>query len=323
MSVPTYATTEQVAAVMNVDPSAHSPERLLRAVRTASRLIERTLHRQFYPLTTTITYRLSGGGAGFWLERDLLSISAATSEGVAVTVGDIEVSPAEAPYSWVDIAGVDVTITGDWGYSNDTNPAGALAVAVSNDSDAFVTVTNESLVGIGDVITADSERMNVTAKAMVDTTANLASDLAESDSDVTVTLDDGSLVNEGERILIGSERMLVTDVAGNDATVVRAVDGTTLAAHTGSLDVYAPRKLTVERGAQGSTADTHLQNAALTKNAPPEPIVTWAIAEALMSIARESTSYGFATASGQEIMGAIGDIRDEGMRYRRVRMATI
>ncbi len=336
MTAPTYATVEQLAAALDVDPSANATSRMYRALQTASRLIDQRLHRWFYPLTGTYTYHAtptsgsSGGGdrlelhaGGMWLDRDLLSLTSATVDGTAANTSTITYRPTAAPYHWVELTGSVIAITGVWGYSQDTNAAGALNGAVSDTTGVSVTVTNSAVVGIGDLITIDTERMIVTDRAMVDTTANITADVAESTATVSLTVNDGSLLNVGETILVDSERMLITDIASNTVTVVRAVDGSTLAAHTQPIDVYAPRTLTVERGATGSTAATHADAATITRNVPPEPIQTYTIAEAIMTISQETAGYGRTTVSGSELVEGLNRAKQAAAHYRRLRLAAV
>lgn len=328
MSVlPAYATVEQVAQALDVAPSGHDTARLYRHVLAASRIIERRLHRHFYPDTTSYDYHLGGGGSGFWLERDLLAMTAVTADGTTQTIADIDVSPADAPYQWVGVSGTDVTITGTWGFTNTTEPAGALDEAVADTTGTSIVVTNSAAIGIGDLLTIESERLIVTAKTQTDTTVNVTANLTAQANDVTVTVNDGTLLNEGETILVDSERMLITDIAGNTLTVIRAVDGTTLAAHTQPVDVYARRTLTVVRGATGTTAATHADTVTITRNLPPHPITQLAIAEAAVTLTQETSAYGRTIGSGDNVLEARGvglaDARRQADHYRRVRMAAI
>src|SRR3546814_19132909 len=82
-------------------------------------------------------------------------------------------------------------------------------------------------------------------------------------NDQTVDVTDGTLFFVGELILIDSERMRIVDITGNNLTVVRAYGGATLAAHSLGADVYVSRRLTVDRGALGTTAAPHLHEAPL------------------------------------------------------------
>src|SRR5690606_34488219 len=132
-----------------------------------------------------------------------------------------------------------------------------------------------------DLIKLGTEHMVVTGRSMLDTGQNIGADLDASNSAVTVAVTDGTAFSAGETLLIGSERMLIVDVAGNNLIVKRAWDGSVLAAHTSGADIYASRTLTVERGALGTTAATHLDNAAVSRHVVPGAVRALAVAEAL------------------------------------------
>ena len=128
--------------------------------------------------------------------------------------------------------------------------------------------------------------------------------------------------SDAETILVDAERMLVTDIAGVVATVKRAWDGTVLAAHTGALDVYAPRTLTVTRGAQGTTAATHDTAAPVSRLVVPPLVRDLAIAEAINRLLSEISGYARTVGSGENLRNASGAglklIRDDVVtRYGR------
>jgi hypothetical protein len=222
--------------------------------------------------------------------------------------------------------GAEVVITGVWGFSADTTPAGALAEAVDG-SETGVDITDSSLAGVGDLILADSEQMLVTETALLDTTADLNDTLTADVSDETVTLDDATLVNAGEVVTMDSERMKIISISGNDTTVKRAWDGSTLAAHSTGINVFAPRTLTVERNAVGTTVATHANAAALTKNVPPQPITSLCVAEALVNFQQEQAAYGRTVGSGEGQREARGvgltDVRRQAASYKRRRLAAV
>jgi len=331
-----YATVEQLQAATDFKSTAYETERLRRLTGAASRLIEKRLHRHFYPLTETRTYtdppiyvlrRVTS--SGFWLEADLLTLTSVTADSTAQTVADVELYPSAygPPYSWIGVTGSDIDVVGVWGFSNDTTTAGATAEALDA-TETGVDVTDSSVVGLGDLIIVDSERMLVTAKAMLDTGVDFSSGGTTAvSSDNAITMD-GAGINVGEVILADAERMLVVEyVAATDvATVKRAYDGTVLATHT-TPSVYAPRTLTVERGAAGSTAATHLTAAAVTRNLPPGPVTDLCIAETLTTFEQEMSGYGRTVGSGEtarEARGAgLADVRRQAQTYKRTRQAVV
>jgi len=100
----------------------------------------------------------------------------------------------------------------------------------------------------------------------------IAGALTADPAETSVTVTDGTLVKAGEVISINSEKMYVVSISGNDLTVIRAYDGSTLAAHSDAQDVYAPRTATVTRGENGTTAAAHDTATAILKYAPPADV---------------------------------------------------
>ena len=336
MAEPTYATVEQIQAAADYKPTAFEADRLKRITDAASRRIEQRLHRQFYPTTEAVTYttpRLHkpqmADGTGFFLGRDLLSIASATSDGTTQTVADIDLWPGHygSPFAWVELTGGTIVITGDWGYSNDTVVAGALDGAMSDTTGTAPKVTDSSLVGVGDLIVIDSERMVVTDKLQVDLAQNTTTTHTADTSDVTVGAADGSVIFAGETILVDAEEMLVQSISSNNLTVKRAWNGSVLAAHSSGADIFAPRTLTVERAATGSTAATHSDAAAITRNVAPGPIIDLCIAESLNTYEQETAGYARAIGSGETQREGRGfmleNARDQADSYRRLRLAAV
>ncbi len=336
MADPTYATVEQLQAAADYKPTAYEADRLYRIVDAASRRIEQQLHRHFYPLTAKFDYihpRIVKPRAtttsGFWLQRDLLSLSAVTADSVTKTVSEVELWPPQfgPPYSWVGVTGADIDLTGDWGFSNATAVASTLDGALSDTTGTTVDIDDSSVVGIGDLITIDTERMVITARVQKDIAQNIQGNLTADTSDVTVAVENGGLVLEGEVLLVNAEQMLVLAVSGNNATVKRAWNGTVLAAHTSGDDIFAPRTLTVERGAVGSTAATHSDAAAITRNVAPGPITDLCIAESINTYEQETAGYARIVGAGETASEARGfslqDARDSAESYRLLRLAAV
>ncbi len=330
---PAYVTRETVLDVGGF--GSVIADKIDRAIFAQSRNIDETLHRHFFPLTAAVTfhepYECSShvGSSAFWLNSDLQSASGITVDGTANT--DYTLLPKEGPpYNRIVIDSffqVDTIITGVWGYSADTTAAGALSANIAAAGTATCDVTDSSLIGVGDLITINTERMIVTGKTAIDTTVNVNDTLTADANDVTVTVTDGSGFNAGEEILIDSERMLITDIATNDLTVTRAYRGSTLAGHSTATDVYAYRRLSIDRGSTGSTAATHTAADTITVNTPPPVIRDWCLAEVLNQLAQEGSSYARVVGSGdnqREARGAgLVDIRKAGSRLRRVRKAAV
>lgn len=320
-----YCTREDVKRALDSKNTARDDAQVDRAVVSARGDVESLTHRRFYPWTGTRyvdwpnfsyarTYRL-------WLgPNEVASVSALVSGGVTISSNDYFLRRSddldEAPYTHIEIDLASsaafsggsthqrsVAITGVFiGCPVDEVPAGALVGAISSTSATAVDVNNSAAVGIGNIIRVDTERMIVTDKVMLDTGVNIdaADSLTASVADVAITMSTTTRAPvKDEVILIDSERMLVVDVAGSVLTVKRAWDGSVLATHAGSADIYAPRTLTVQRGALGTTAATHLDTTAVNRFAPPSLVRSLNIAEALTTLLQEGSGYARTAGSGE------------------------
>lgn len=190
-----------------------------------------------------------------------------------------------------------------------TKAAGALAEA-DDGSETALDVTDASLIDVGDTILIGTEEMFISGRAPLDTTGDLNDTLTASASDVTVTVTDGTLIKQGEVILIESERMLVESITGNDLTVQRGYDGSVLAAHSGALNIYAFRTLTVVRAVNGTIASSHAISTAITKYVPPADIMNYCRAKAIAML-KQGESGWTGQIGGTE--GAI-NLRNDGLK---------
>lgn len=316
ISRPTYCTREAVKRALDYKDTARSDGQVDRAIEAASDSIDGgtariggLLHRRFYPWTGTRYFDWPNDQYArswrLWLDQhEVISVTSLTTAGTALTSGQYFLRPDDGPpFGRVEInlassAAFDsgdthqrsIAITGVFGYSADEATAGVLAEALDA-TETGVDTSDSSLVGVGDVIRVDSERMLVTGRGMLDTGQNLGADLAASVAATTVQVATGSAYAVDEVVLIDGERMLVVDIAGNNLTVKRAWDGTVLAAHTTGADIYAPRTLTVTRGALGTTAATHSSSAAIARHVVPGLVRDLAVAEALGQLLGESSGY--------------------------------
>lgn len=313
-----YATREDVKSALDFKETARNNGQVDRAIDSASRAVEGLLHRRFYPWTGTRyfdwpnlqyarSYRL-------WLDADeLVSVSALVSGGETISPSDYFLYPPNdgPPYDRIELdlsanasfgAGSthqrSIAITGVYaGCPLDEATAGLTAEALDS-SETGVDVTDSSVIGVGDIIKVESERMVVTGKTMIDTTVAFTGLASASAADDTLAVADGTLFNIGEVLRVDSERVLIVDIATNTLVLKRAWDGTRLAAHT-SGTLYAPRRLVCERGALGTTAASHSTSAALVKHVVPGLIKNLCIAYALNSILQESSGFARVTGSGE------------------------
>lgn len=321
MSQPTYVTREQLAKVTDVKSSAQKSATLDRIAQSASRSVDDSMKRHFYPKVAT--YSFSDDGL---LGRDLLAVTSVTVDGVVLTADDYELSPYDPPYDFIEVNGELIVIAGVWGYSDDTVPSGTLVGNITSSATAIV-CSDPTKVGVGDLILIGTERMVVTNKSTLDSAQNIGADIAADNAIRSVAVSTGSYFNVGELILVDTERMEIIDIAGNTLTVERAVDGSVLASHDSGADIYVYRTLTVERGAEGTTAASHSTEDEISRNAPPGPIITLTMAEALTQMEQEGAGYARTIGSGEgerEAAGkGLGDIRRRTQSYRRLRMGAI
>jgi hypothetical protein len=318
---PWYTTRERVKRVLDIAETAHRNDQVDDAIEHASRDAEGLLKRRFYPWTGTRYFDwprpLSRTSWRIWLDgNEMVSVSAVTTNNGATTLtpGTYRLRRAddrdEPPYTYLELdrgtsavfsSGTTtqraVAITGVYcGCKADTAPAGALAEGLDA-SETGVDVTDSASIGIGSTVIVDSERMLVTGKSLLTTGQTLQTPVDATEADTSIAVTTGSSFTIGEIITLNSERMRIDDIAGNTLVVERAVDGTALAAHTGST-IYAPRTLTVVRGALGTTAATHSTSAALTVHQVPGPVVALSTAYALNTLLQQQSGYARVTGSG-------------------------
>lgn len=341
-----YASREDVKTALDSKETARNNAQVDRAIEYASRSIEKLCHRVFHPTVATRYFDWPNHQYAkawrLWLDQnDLISVTSFVSGGVTIPPADYFLEPVNSgpPFNYVEIdlgsssslsAGDtfqrSTAITGLWGYGNDEAPAGAVG-ANATSSATSIQVTDSAAVGVGQVLRIGTERLLVTEKAMKDTGVNIdASDsLTAAKNDVSITLSTLTAApTVGEVILIDSERMLVVDVAGSAATVIRGWDGSVLAAHAANADIYAPRTLTVTRGALGTTAAAMTAADPVVKWTPPGPVRELCVAEAVVALLRETSGYAAQTGVGSQsrtVGGGqatrtapgigIGDLRDQ------------
>lgn len=349
MGVP-YCLRDQVKAAVDVKDSARANAQIDRITDDVSRVIDQSLCRRvFYPRIETQSFdwphpdrptpwRLWLGG-----KSELISVTSVTSGGVTIPLASVILYPTYGPpYTRLELDRATVTgfqtagtpqnaisVTGLFGHSNNERQVATLA----EDLDATETeidVSSVAAVGAGALIRVDSERMLVTGTKALDTGINLAGALTNQMNATAVLLSTATGAPQpNEVIAVDGERMLVTDLIGTTAYVRRAYDGTPIAAHSLTADIYAYRTLVVERGAVGTTAATHTTAAVVRRWLPPPSVEGLAIAETLNQVAQEGAAYARVIGSGDNQMEARGaglatkraDVRKA--YGRRVRMGAV
>uniref|UniRef100_A0A6M3XQC0 Putative tail protein n=1 Tax=viral metagenome TaxID=1070528 RepID=A0A6M3XQC0_9ZZZZ len=329
-----------------------------RIIEAQSRQIDRVTRRFFIPRTETRLYRwppiLSFGRYSrsivLWLDQDLLSVTTlqtkaqdASPTTIAATDYFTEPNNLGPPYDRIEIDQSSdaawesgdtpqrsISVTGSWGYGNDTRSAGTVSSGLASDAAATSMVCSDSsLIGVGNTLLIGTEQIFVKDKINAALAAILIDGaLTATQSQVTVTVDTGHGLVAGEVIMVGSERMYIEAVSTNDLTVVRAYDGSVLAAHANDTTVHVFRTLTIERGINGTTAAVHANAAAISVYEPPFDIVDWCVAEVLAAYAQHSAHWGRVAGTGEGAREfatrSLGGVRKDMIgRYQRLRMASI
>ena len=318
-----YVTRERVQYTLDQADAVRNNARVDECIQAASRDLEGDVcHRRFYPTLATRypDYRWVSGGT-LWLNHidyEILSVISLVVDGETWVQGTDFYLDCQQPgggftairlYSSSNVAWSSlrrgIALTGQYGGSNATAAAGDLVGAVTS-SATSLTVTDASLVGVGDLVLIDSERVLVTEKTMTSSTATVSGTVASSNAATTVAVSDGTKIHAGEQILIGSERMFVESVTGNNLTVKRATHASVLASHSALDVVYVPRVCTVVRGMAGTTAASHSDGADLTRNAPPSMASEASLAMALTYLEQGSAAYARTVGTGDAERAASG-----------------
>ncbi len=341
ITTPCYANRQQVQRALDLAETWRSADQVDRALETSARTIDDQLHRVFYPRDTTYfwdfpNYQHAAPWRLWFDQWDLVSATSVTCGGVAIPLSSVIFRPTNRkpgrPYTSMELdrsttaafaAGAtpqnSVGIAGTWGYTADTAAAGTLAAAISSASATTMTVSDGSLLGVGDLAVCGTERLLVTDRAAAATGQAQSGSgcTTASAADDALTVADGTQVHAGEVLTLDAERMLALAVTGNVVTVKRGWDGTVLAVHSAAA-VYADRLLTVARGQLGTTAATHSNAAPVSRHLPPPLIRDLNIAEALNQVLQETSGYSRMVGAGDTAMPASGaglaDKWDEAMQ---------
>lgn len=331
---PCYCTREQVKRAADIKLTARNDWQIDIAMAAAADGIEGLTHRQFYPEIGTRYFDWPNfqGTYPWKIYLDAAELADITDPVPTVTTGgnnpqtitaaDVLFGPWNyaPPYSRMELDrstsaafGLgntpqrDTRITGVFGYWIKTTPAGTLAAALTDTTGTAVQVSNGAAVGVGDNILVDSERMLVTDRSVVTTgqTQQGTGVSTASNADNILAVTDGTKFSPQEEVLLDAERMFITDVAGNNLAVIRAWNGTVLAAHSGAT-VYADRLLTVQRGALGTTAATHSLGVEVNVAVVPGLVNQLAIAESLVDVAQQMGAYTTVQGEGATGVTKIG-----------------
>jgi hypothetical protein len=321
---PVYTTREILMRALDQGQVLRNARNIDRCIESASRNAEGLCHKIFYPHIATKKFDWPNNQGALpwrlWLDdSSLISVTTLTSGSTAIAGSDIVLEPQRSgpPYSRLEINisssasfgtgsthQQDISILGLWGENDDHITLGTLTEALDASETAVdVSPAASADIGVGSILKIGTERLLVTERAQIDTGQNVGgAGLTNNKNSVSLTVSDGTQFALYEVILVESERMLVTDIAGNVLTVERAFEGSIIAAHAAGVDIYAPRTLTVTRGALGSTAATHNSGDAIQVWKVPPAVRQYVTAEAIHELMQEQTGW-FRTMSASSIFG--------------------
>lgn len=322
MSPVRYATRDDVLSALDLVEAARLSAQVDRALDAATTSIDTLCSRRFAPWVGTrevqvaVGYaRACGGRVGTWREHLGQHLAATTI--TTVTLDDVAVDEwwagpqnpdtdaGAAPYTYLDLIGPafgTLALTGTFGACAATTAVATLDGLISS-SATTLAVDDVSQCGVGALLKLGTEWVNVVGQTYATTGQALTVGLAESVADNLLVCADPTVLAAGETLRLGSELVRVDTVTAAGATVQRAYAGTVLAAHAIAVTVEAPRTLTVERGACGSTAATHADGLTVARHRPPGLVRDLAIAEALNTLAQETSSYARTIGSGDTMRG--------------------
>lgn len=339
-----YVTREETSSSPDIKASAYAAPQIDRCNQSASRAVEKLCHRVFYPWTGTryldFPNSQDARSGRLWLdENELISLATFVSGGVTVPAANyfLEPNASGPPYTSLNInrattsalamgttgtAQRSLALTGVFGGSATEESAGVLSSAIVSTSISTITVSTPS--GVGSLIRVDTERMIVTGRTFV--TSSQTGTLAASNAAQSLAVSDGTVFTVGEELILDAERLVILEILGNSLIVARAAGGSTLAAHT-TATIFWAHQLTVERGAVGTTAATHLNGATVARNLPPSLVKELSLAYSLDMFFQAGSGYARTIGSGDAERQASGrGIRDleekvygaYGRRYRRL-----
>lgn len=316
---PFYATREAVKAAAQSKTSRDDVS-VDRALGAAVDSVYGLTHRRFAPSLETRSFRWpdrQGSAAeALWIDsEDLIELLEFTVDNgdTSLDVNDLFLEPNQygPPYNRIEVnvGGNDVLSAGStwqraasalawWGWTDEEEQAATSSAGLASTSTNALAVSDGSVIGVGSLLRVQDERLVVTGRSQVDTTATLSSDLSAQVNAQTAAVNNGTLVHVGETVLIGAEYLDVVDVAGSNLIVKRAANGSTIAAHASGTPIYAPRSLRVQRGAQGTAAAIHAGPVSVYRWVPPPLLEQYSVAEALSTLNQQTA--GFAATAGSE-----------------------
>lgn len=315
--------------VGDIRETARAAAQIDRLLLAGSTMIEETTHRVFYPMVDTryFDWPVRGSGLPAWDfdlgPNEMISASAVVSGGSTISASNYDLRRYDErnspPYSLLQLdtstsaafgSGSNprrsLALSGTYGFRDDNSPAGATASSIDAD-DTSVAVTDSSRVGTWSLIRLGTERLLVTRRSLLTTGQTLTAGIESNAASTLLAVADSSGIFPDEVVTIDSERMLIEDVPSATSLIVRrAWSGSVLAAHLTGATLYAPRTLTVERAALGTTAAIHNSTTALELFVWPALVEQVAIAYTIDAKAKEDGGYAQTVGSGDNEREATG-----------------
>ncbi len=267
---------------------AWNEARVFEKVMAASQFLAMRAGR-FLPVTETRTMGAPRVSGRIFLSFPVTRVTGIVNSGVSLSGSDYLLLPDgrhwdSGPYTMIEVdpdannllawdTDPDgIVITGNVGKYEATRTLSAtLAAAIESTSATAMRVSDGSQVSPGMVLLLGTEWIFVKATAApVASVTTLSAALDAKDEIITVA--DGSLLHVGEIIRMGVEQARVLDINGNTVALQRGWNKTTKTTHSISSNVDVYRNFTIERGVNGSTAATHLINAAMSRQVVPEDV---------------------------------------------------
>lgn len=336
-TTPWYASREEIKAELDVKETARSNARIDRALADATDAVHGLTHRIFYPVLATRRFdwpARAGGQPGVLRldSNEVISVVSLKSGGNTIPSDQYILRRAdnrdEPPYTRIELRQdtsasfgqgdtwqEDIDALSLFGFRNDETTLGTTTEALDlTETGITVDATTSAAVGVGNLLRIGDERVIITGRTQAYSGQTLGADLPATNSATTITVADATAYAVDEVILIDGERMRIDDLADTTLVVQRAVDGTTLAAHSQTEPIYAPRTLTVVRGALGTTAALHDTAAPVYRWDPPGSVRQLCVAEAVTDLLQGRSGYARTAGSGdneRETSGrGLADLRE-------------
>lgn len=319
--LPWYCTREDIKDSLEIRHTARADALIDRKIAASSRSVEGQLHRpRFAPTLMTVKYDYPNYSfAPAWtLELDsntVISLTEVLSGGVDITANcilrrgdDVDIPPfnrievdlsSSAALASATTYQQAIHVTGLHGFSNDEETIGELDAELQDEFDATATITwNTPVLGVGDLLRIDNERMIVTERTWVDSGQTTTEALSASKANVAVPVSSGTAFAPGEVIIVDVERMRVVDVVGNTLSVERQWDGTVLAAHADNAPIYALTGVRLSRGQLGTTAAVHAAGADIHRWIVPSQLREFTKAQTIVDLEQDAAAWALVVGSG-------------------------